>query len=461
MANLKTIPKVDKILSSPKIKELLEIYPRPLIVDAIRKVLDNTRKELINNEYDNSQIMTRIALDIEKSLSEINKPSLKRVINGTGVVIHTNLGRAPLPEKTRKQLCDISFNYSNLEYNLETGERGSRYSHVEPLICQLTGAEAAIVVNNNAAAILFALSAISSGKETIVSRGELVEIGGSFRIPDIMAISGTKLLEIGTTNRTHLKDYKNAISENTGAILKVHCSNFAMTGFTKETPVAKLAELSMKSGIPLIADLGSGNLIDFHDNPYLEGETVQGYIKAGVDILTCSGDKMIGGPQIGIIAGKQKYIETMKKHPLLRALRVDKMTLAALESVLKLYRDPKEALKTIPVRQMLTASEADLSKRGQKLLKLLNKELAKEFITCKIEEGFSRVGGGAMPNAQIPTKLISVSINGKSAQEIEELLRKAETPVIGRISKGLFLLDVRTIRDEEFGLLVDSLKSLK
>jgi L-seryl-tRNA(Ser) seleniumtransferase len=381
------------------------------------------------------------------------------VVNGTGVVIHTNLGRSPLPEKARQQLVDISFHYSNLEFNLATGERGSRYSHLEPLICELTGAEASLVVNNNAAALLLALSSMATGREVIVSRGELVEIGGSFRIPEIMAQSGAILREVGTTNRTHLQDYRGAITADTGMLLKVHCSNFAMVGFTAEVAAQELALLGKETGIPVVADVGSGNLVDLESLVGRRETTIREFIKSGVDLVTCSGDKLLGGPQIGIIAGRKSLLEPMKKHPLLRALRVDKMTLAALEVVLQLYRDERRALTEIPVLRMLTIAAAELNLRARKTVRWLQRRLPAD-VSLSLVKGNSQAGGGALPQLELPTTLIAVTVRKLSANEIEERLRCSASPVVGRIAKGAFLLDIRTILDDDLGLLLKGLSGL-
>jgi L-seryl-tRNA(Ser) seleniumtransferase len=343
MPLLSRIPKVDRILDQLLGEE--PPPPRPVVVEAIRLTLAALRREVQAGSAGAKDVtLPAVVARVRQELSRTLAFSLRRVVNGTGVVIHTNLGRSPLPPSVRQQLLDISFGYSNLEFDLKSGERGSRYSHVESLICELTGAEAALVVNNNAAAVLLALSSLAAGREAIVSRGELVEIGGSFRIPDVMRQSGAILREVGTTNRTHRRDYQAAIGAETGLLLKVHCSNFAVVGFTAEVSAAELVALGQEAGIPVMADVGSGNLVNLKGLLGCDEAPVREFIQAGVDLVTFSGDKLLGGPQTGIIAGKRGVIEPMKQHPLLRALRVDKMTLAALEGTLRLYRDERQAL---------------------------------------------------------------------------------------------------------------------
>lgn len=460
MSPLRNIPKVDRVLEFAEVRKALDIHPRQLVIDAIRNVLELLRAEIRSGiaalpiDYD------LIAVRIQKELDCLNAPTLKRVINGTGVVIHTNLGRAPLPESLRETLSAAAFSYSNLEFNLEEGERGSRYSHLEPLLCEITGAESALVVNNNAAAVLLALASMADGKEVIVSRGELVEIGGSFRIPDVMRQSGAILKEVGTTNRTHTRDYLQGIGPLTGLLLKVHTSNFAIVGFTKTVSVEELVAMGREHGLPVMADVGSGNLVDL---PGLSGpgeHTVQALVGSGVDVLTFSGDKLLGGPQAGIIVGRKAFVEPMKRHPLLRALRIDKMTIAVLAGILRLYRDERRAMAEIPVLRMLTVSTAELANRGKLMLRRLNRSLP-QGIKLALIPGESQVGGGALPQSQLPTVLISVKADGLSPQEIEIRLRNCPVPVIGRIFRGDFLIDLRTILDADLPSLLIALKSLE
>jgi L-seryl-tRNA(Ser) seleniumtransferase len=460
MPLLSRIPKVDKLLDQSLIRELLTVTPRPVVVEAIRLALAALRREVRAGSAGAQDVtLPAVVARVRQELSSTQASSLRRVVNGTGVVIHTNLGRSPLPPSVRQQLLEISFGYSNLEFDLQSGERGSRYSHVERLVCELTGAEAALVVNNNAAAVLLALSALAAGREAIVSRGELVEIGGSFRIPDVMRQSGAILREVGTTNRTHRHDYQEAVTAATGLFLKVHCSNFAVVGFTAEVSAAELVALGQEAGIPVMADVGSGNLVNLKGVLGCDEAPVREFIQAGVDVVTWSGDKLLGGPQAGIIAGKRGVIEPMKRHPLLRALRVDKMTLAALEGTLRLYRDERQALAEIPTLRMLTLTAAELAAKGKKLLRQLRRQLP-PAVQLQLQAGVSQVGGGALPLLELPTTLIQVTVSGLAPQEIEARLRGGVTPVIGRISKGAFLLDTRTILADDLPALTDSLRSL-
>jgi L-seryl-tRNA(Ser) seleniumtransferase len=446
---LKMIPKVDRVLEWEAVQQLLARHPRPLLLKAVRSVLDRVRGAALAAPLDDSAFCEKtICEQLSRELDRLAMPSLKRVINGSGIVIHTNLGRSILPQAAKDALNTIAFSYSNLEFDLDAGSRGSRYSHVEALICELTGAEAAIVVNNNAGAVLLSLSALAAGREAVVSRGELVEIGGSFRIPDVMRLSGVALREVGTTNRTHAKDYRDAVSAETALFLKVHCSNFAVVGFTAEVSAAELVELGREAGVPVLADMGSGNLLDLSGLLPCVEPTVQEFVRAGVDVVTFSGDKLLGGPQAGIIVGKKSFIDPMKKHPLLRALRMDKLTLAALESTLALFRDERLALKEVPTLAMLTAGYAELAARAKAIARRLRRRLPEQvsFTFC---EGFSQAGGGTLPLLNLPTLLIEVAVAGLSPNEIESGLRGAEVPVIGRISKGAFLIDPRTILDQD------------
>lgn len=457
MPQLSRIPKVDRLLAHPAADAWLRTYRRPLLLRAIRTVLDDLRSGVRagSGVPDLPAIIERI----DAELGRLDAPRLHRVVNGTGTVINTNLGRSPLPPKVATQLLETATHYSNLEFDLDRGERGERYSHVEPLICEITGAEAAIVVNNNAAALLLALAAMARGREVVVSRGELVEIGGSFRIPDVMEQSGAILREVGTTNRTHLKDYRAAIGEETGLLLKVSCSNFALVGFTSEVGAGELAALARESGFPLLVDCGSGLMLDLEPLLGCREKTVQYYLNGGADVVVCSGDKLLGGPQIGIIAGRKEFIAPMKKHPLLRALRVDKMTLAALEGVLRLYRDERQALQEIPTLKMLTMPEDELARRGRRMLRSLRRHLPPE-VRLSLTGGVSMVGGGALPLLQLPTRLLVIESDSLSAGEIEARLRRADTPVIGRIARGVFLLDVRTIMDDDLPLVAAALEGL-
>ena len=460
MQQLKMIPKVDRVLEWNGVRRLLADQPRELVLKAVRLVLEKLRAgaragTLADAAFSEAAVCSEVA----RELALLTRPSLRRVINGSGIVIHTNLGRSILPESAREALNTIAFSYSNLEFDLEEGARGSRYSHVEALLCELTGAEAAIVVNNNAAAVLLTLSAMAAGREAVVSRGELVEIGGSFRIPEVMRLSGVSLREVGTTNRTHPRDYLNAVNEETAVFLKVHCSNFAVLGFTSEVTAEEMVELGKQAGVPVLADMGSGNLVDLSGKLPCPEPTVQDFVRAGVDVITFSGDKLLGGPQAGIIVGKKRFIEAMKKHQLLRALRMDKLTLASLEATLALYRDEMVAFREVPTLRMLTATLPELTARARRIAGQLRRRTP-DAVTLGLSEGFSQAGGGTLPLLNLPTMLIEVAVEGLSPNEIEARLRGMEVPVIGRISKNAFLLDPRTLQDGDLADLAAALTAL-
>lgn len=447
------IPKVDELLNSVEIKPYLKIIPRALIVEAVRDEINKIRNTLMKMEDEN--LTSNFNIDRAKLINDMitnmckkNEFNLRKVINATGVVLHTNLGRAILSECIIEQIALVAGNYSTLEFDITSGERGSRYDHVEQILKKLTGAEAALVVNNNAAAVLLVLGTIAKNKQVILSRGQLVEIGGSFRIPEVMEQSGAKLVEIGTTNKTHQSDYEKAINEETAALLKVHTSNYKIMGFTKEVDLVSLVELGNRYNIPIIEDLGSGTLIDFSKYGIQKEPTVQESISAGVDIVTFSGDKLLGGPQAGIIIGKKKYIDRMKSNPLTRAFRVDKLTLSALEATLKLYYDEEIAVSKIPTLNMLTISFDYIEKKAEELKKRLNNN--NENYSVEIINGVSQVGGGSLPLVELPTMFVTIKPNKISINKCEDLLRNYKIPIITRISDNKLILDVRTIKEEDF-----------
>ena len=361
------LPKVDEILENQPIRELLIKIPRQLVVDSIRQELESLRLKIRNDELIEEDLLAELdtlILNIVTRANHLDEYRIRKVINATGTIIHTNLGRSLLNDKVLQHVNEVANSYSNLEYDIETGQRGSRYSIIEALICKIIGAEAALVVNNNAAAVLLALNTLSKGKEVIVSRGELIEIGGSFRIPDVMEQSGAILVEVGTTNKTHLRDYENAINDNTSALLKVHTSNYRILGFTSSISAKELMDLKTKYNIPIIEDLGSGVLIDLSKYGLEYEPTVQDSLASGIDVVTFSGDKLLGGPQAGIIVGKKEYISLMKRNPLTRAFRVDKFTISALEATLKYYLDEEMAIKEIPTLNMLTTSLDEINNKA-------------------------------------------------------------------------------------------------
>ena len=454
---LRTLPKVDELLKEERINTELKSNSRTIVVEALRKTIDSYRSKILEGSIE-SFSKEDILKSFKEELKEKKISKLRKLINATGVIIHTNLGRSILSKEAVQSVINVAENYNNLEYDIAKGARGSRYAHVEEIIKKVTGAEAAMVVNNNAAAILLALNTLCSGKEAIVSRGQLVEIGGSFRIPDVMTFSGAKLVEVGTTNRTHLYDYENNISENTGVILKVHTSNFKVLGFTEEVPIEELVELGNKNKIPVVEDIGSGVLIDFSKFGFIYEPTVQGSIKKGIDVVTFSGDKMLGGPQAGIIVGKKVFIDAMKKNQLTRALRIDKMTLAALEATFKLYIDTEDAIKRIPVLNMLLTPKQLIKKKAQKLKRKL--QVLGDKFEIIIDEDSSMVGGGSMPTEKIPTYVIRVKSEEFTAEAMEKKLRLNKDPIIIRVYNGNVILDLRTMFEEDFDRIVEAFKSI-
>lgn len=453
---LKRIPKVDKTLEWPEFSALLKEHPRPEVLLSVRTILDDLRELIRTGVMHAPPDRESIIRSVTSELARRSSSSLKRVVNGTGVVIHTNLGRSPLARSAEAALHAVSHGYSNLEFNLSAGERGSRYTHVEGLIRELTGADSALVVNNNAAAVMLALSSLAAGREVIISRGELVEIGGSFRIPDVMRQSGASLVEVGTTNRTHLRDFTQAVTPATALLLKVHPSNFSINGFTAEVSLADMSRLGRETGVPVMLDAGSGCLIDL--SPYgIPGEpTIRQSLAEGAGVVTFSADKLLGGPQAGIIAGSRELLEPMKRHPLLRALRLDKLSLAALEATLRLYRDERSALSEIPVLKMLTSSAPELSRRAGTIIRRLRR-MVPDSVTLGRLAGESSVGGGSFPLLQLPTTLIEIGLPGFPPAEIESALRRAPIPVIGRIQRDRYLLDVRTLMEHDIPSLAQSL----
>jgi len=456
------IPKVDDLLRNTQIAHILETYPKSAVTDCIRESLDVLRQKIregaVKDEESEDLTENAVALDIELRLKKLFGYHLKRVINGTGVVLHTNLGRSLAASELLENLGEIAGRYSNLEFNLETGTRGSRYSHVEDIICRLVGAEAAMVVNNNAAAVLLALSTLASQKEVVVSRGQLVEIGGSFRIPDVMRQSGATLVEVGTTNKTHLRDYRNAITEETALLMKVHTSNFRVLGFTQEVSIEEMSDLGREFGIPVLDDLGSGSLVDLSAFGLTKEPTVAESLRAGADVITFSGDKLLGGPQAGIIAGRKTLIDAMRKNQLTRALRVDKMTLALLEGTLRLYLDEDRAVKAVPTIRMLIATDDEMKVKAEHLYNLLNREPLEG--QAEIIPGFSEVGGGSLPLEQLPTHLVAITPKLISAAETVRRLRGLHTPVVCRVQEDRLLFDPRTIFDDELEMLAESIRSV-
>lgn len=461
MENLFTlIPKVDEILADHRMMELLKNVPRKLIMDAIREETDWVRKEIKKGKKaeEVKRDIASLTINIEKKALKKYSYKLKRVINATGVVIHTNLGRSLLNEDVFENIKNTSLHYSNLEFDLDSGKRGSRYSHLEDIITRITGAESSMVVNNNAAAVLLVLSSMCKGKEVIVSRGELVEIGGSFRVPDVMEQSGGELVSVGTTNKTHIWDYEDAINENTAALLKVHTSNYRIVGFTSSVVSSELKVLKDRYNIPLIEDLGSGVLIDLSKYGLEYEPTVQDSLNNGVDIVTFSGDKLLGGPQAGIIVGKKEYIDKMKRNPLTRAFRVDKLTIAALESTLRVFLNEADIIEKIPTLKMITTGIDEINEKAEMLKEsIVNRNLNK-IKDIDVVDDFSQVGGGSLPMERLKTKCLVITIENMSIQKFESRLRYLDTPIIPRVYKERIYFDLRTIKKEELRLVVDGIE---
>ena len=445
---LRLIPKVDSVLDHPAVKELFKTVPELMVKDAVRREIDHARSMVlggkITDDFDLS--LDNVARAAAVRVMEMDRPRLRRVINATGVVIHTNLGRSPLPEEAVRQIGMAARGYSNLEYDIDAGVRGSRDDLVEELLCRLTGAQAATVVNNNAAAVMLLLRTMALGKEAVVSRGELVEIGGSFRIPDVMEASGARLTEVGTTNRTRISDYRKAITADTGLLLKVHTSNYRILGFAEEVSIEELAALGKEHGLPVAVDLGSGCFVDLRDLGLKHSEpTVKEILAQGAEVVTFSGDKLLGGPQAGIIVGAGEHLQAIKKNPMKRALRVGKLTLSALESVLKAYLDPATAAEKIPTLRMIAASKEALASRVRRFGRKLS-DLQVEVTTIP---SVSRVGGGSLPLEELPTMLLGLQPQGMSANDLEERLRLQDPPVVARIVDDKLCLDLRTVASRE------------
>jgi L-seryl-tRNA(Ser) seleniumtransferase len=451
-ALLRQLPQVDELLRHPVVASLLAEQPRRLVLSAVRETIAARRQAILDGqvaELGEEALAAEVTLRVQRSAA----PRLRPVLNATGVVVHTNLGRSILAEEAVSRVMLAASSYTNLEFDLDRGERGSRHSLTEELLCTVTGAEAGFAVNNNAAAVFLVLAALAAGREVIVSRGELVEIGGSFRIPDVMAASGAILREVGTTNRTHLADYERATCPETAMLLKVHQSNFAVVGFTAQVSLIELAALGRERNIPVVEDLGSGSLIDFARFGLKSEPTVQGSLAAGADLVTFSGDKVLGGPQAGIIVGRKHLVETLKRHPLARALRLDKMTLAALEATLRLYLDEAQAVATIPTLRMIVAQESLLLRRARTLARLIRRKAP--HLKVKVVDSAGRVGGGALPLEELPGKALALSHPERSAADLEASLRRQEPPLIGRIEHDTLLLDVRTLDDSELALVAE------
>jgi L-seryl-tRNA(Ser) seleniumtransferase len=461
MPSFRQIPSIEQLLQRPSLKRAAAVYGREEAATAARAVAQQLRESLATGgdaPASAEEISEWMECRVGELLADRIAPSLRRVINATGVILHTNLGRAPLAAEARTRAAAISAGYSNLEYDLTSGSRGHRHVHAERLLCALTGAQAAAVVNNNAGATLLALAALASGREVIVSRGELVEIGGGFRVPDVMAQSGATLREVGTTNRTRVADYAAAVTDRTALILRVHPSNFRVEGFTERPTLTDLSGLAHRFHLPLFEDLGSGWLGLAEAGPAVGDEPpVERSIRDGADIVAFSGDKLLGGPQAGLMVGRRDLIDIVRRHPLMRALRADKLTYAALEATLGLWSQPPARVQ-IPVYRMLTLSVDDIDRRAKALIDQL-REVGSVF-HCAIVEGTSTIGGGSAPGSALPTKLIALDISGLSASALEARLRMGDPPVVARIQDDRTVIDLRTVAEEEDNDLVSALRAV-
>jgi L-seryl-tRNA(Ser) seleniumtransferase len=447
----RALPSVDRLLNDDRVAALIARYGRPLVTDTVRALLENERAQLTQPDQSFSFDEPGFVDRCDRELVRATSRSLRPVFNVTGTVLHTNLGRAVMPQCAADAVMSVMTQPANLEFDIDGAARGERDSHVERWLTKLTGAEAAAVVNNNAAAVYLVLNTLGPKKEVLVSRGELIEIGGAFRIPDIMARSGCKLREVGTTNRTHLKDYAEAIGPRSGAIMKVHTSNYVVQGFTASVPESELAALARAHALPFVVDLGSGMLVDLERYGLPHEPTPREALAAGADVVTFSGDKLLGGPQAGLIVGKKELIQRIKKNPMKRALRVDKMTLAALEAVLQLYSNPERLKQELPTVRALTRSAAEIEQVAQRLLPSVASALRGKA-AARVTACASQIGSGSLPIDSLPSAGIAIEMAGRhkssAAERIAAAFRALPVPVIGRIRDGAFLMDLRCLEDE-------------
>ena len=458
-SHLSDLPAVDKLLSDPRVEGLIDRYSRKLVKEAVRDAISVTRNQIKAGDTEIEVSEPSLISIIEEWVIKTTMPKLKPVINATGIILHTNLGRAPLGHEVLENVVKVASGYSNLEFDLKEGKRGERYDNFLDLISDITGAESAIIVNNNAAAVLLSLDSLASGGEVIVSRGELVEIGGGFRIPDVMEKSGARLKEVGTTNRTRLEDYENAITPDTALILKVHTSNYRIVGFSEDVPASELTKLGKKKKIPVMEDLGSGCLIDLSRFGLPHEPTVTEVVKSGVDIVTFSGDKLLGGGQAGFIIGKNKFIKKISENPLNRAFRIDKLTLASIEATLLIYQDIERAITKIPTLSMITMPYEETKKRAKRIIKKINSVPHPGFDVVSADD-FSKAGGGAIPTAEIPTRVVTILPLDISTSKLEEQLRGLELPIIVRIAHERVIIDPRTVNEKEIPIMIDGVLSV-
>jgi L-seryl-tRNA(Ser) seleniumtransferase len=458
---LRRLPAVDRLIDLARADASFELIPLPVVAGCIRAVIDADRRRIREGAGLSAQDLSDPAIlqRVKGAVRAAMRPNLRRVVNATGVVIHTNLGRSLLAEEAVENLAAVARRYSNLEYDLAEGRRGSRYMAVRDLLCELTGAQDAMVVNNNAGAVLISLETLARSRHVIVSRGDLVEIGGSFRIPDVMAKSGAILKEVGTTNRTHLRDYDGAVDAAAALLLKVHWSNYSIVGFTAQVSLKELVALGARHGLPVMEDLGSGTLIDFSKYGLLKEPTVQESVASGADLITFSGDKLLGGPQAGIIVGRASVIDRIRRNPINRALRIDKLTLAALETTLRLYRDEERAMTAIPTLRMLTEKEASIEIRARELARQLS-VLGGARLACDLVRRPSKAGGGALPLLDLPSCCLQVRIQGVSANALELRLRRNDPPIVARIEDGAYVMDLRTVQTDELPIIASALAAV-
>ncbi len=468
------IPGVDRVLAAPAVERLLDRYPRELVVESLREVLDRARESLARAPTDeagpgadaldpdaldpDALDPDALALRVEALVAARSAPTLRRVINATGVILHTNLGRAPLSRAAVTAMVEAGRAYSNLEFDLDEGVRGSRYDHCRGLLRELTGAEDALVVNNAAAALILALDTAAAGRGVVVSRGELIEIGGGFRIPEIVERAGTELVEVGTTNRTRLDDYRAALDVDPGAVLKVHRSNFRVSGFTEEVPVGVLSRFAAEHALPLVYDLGSGLMVELTVEGLPSEPTVRSAVASGADLVLFSGDKLLGGPQAGLVVGRADWIQRLRKNPLCRALRVDKVTLAGLEATLRAYRDPEAARAQIPVLRMVHETADSVRRRSERMIQALEAAAKESGAGLELVAGHSVVGGGTLPDGEISTWRIALDPRRRRVDAVQRALRSGTIGVVARTDDDRVLFDLRTVDEAEEGDLIRAVR---
>lgn len=459
---LRSLPSIERLLERPLASQLSADLSRERVRDLLREITAELREEVVSGQWPvaggSQRLIEEVELRLGSRAAVCAQPSLRRVINATGVIIHTNLGRAPLARQAIEAVSEAAAHYSNLEYDLKLGERGHRETHCQELLSRLTGSESAVVANNNAAAVLLVLNTLAEGGEVIVSRGELIEIGGSFRIPDVMEKSGATLREVGTTNRTRISDYERAINDRTKLILRVHLSNYRIIGFTERPTVLEIADLARRAGVPSFEDLGSGCLIDLSSYGVKDEPVVAESLKAGISVVSFSGDKMLGGPQAGIIAGSREILDRVRKNPLMRALRVDKMTYAAIEATLRLY-ERGAAQTQVPVIRAITTTREELGERAARFCESIAR-LTNGSLTASLEESASVIGGGSAPEVKLPTVLVAVDGGAMSAASIEERLRSHGVPIITRTERDRVMIDLRTVAEDDEGIILDAIGAL-